>query len=74
MWFLPRKLSGTSLKKEREHVKHNEHFLKETVQNPDYIKEDNEDPNVYFYIKKAQKYQEVNKYGHKYLTRTALIY
>jgi len=56
MSLLPRKLSSMSLKKEREHVKHNEQLLEETLRNPDYIKEDNEDPNVYFYIKKTQKY------------------
>ena len=42
--------------REREHVKYNEQLLKETLQNPDNIKEDNEDPNVHFYIKKTQKY------------------
>jgi len=56
MWLLPRKLSSMSLKKEREHVKHNEQLLEETLRNPDYIREYNEDPNVYFYIKKTQKY------------------
>ena len=42
--------------KEREHVKYNEQLLKETLHNPDNIKEDNKDPNIYFYIKKTQKY------------------
>ena len=58
MWFLPGKLSSISLKKEREreHVKYNEQLLKETLQNPDDIKEVNENPNLYFYIKKTQKY------------------
>ena len=42
--------------KEREHIKYNEKLLKETLQNPDIIKEDEEDPNILLYFKKVQKY------------------
>ena len=42
--------------KEREHIEYNEELLKKTLQNPDIIKEDEEDPNVLLYFKKVQKY------------------
>ena len=40
----------------REHILYNVELLKETLRNPDNIKEDNKDPNVYFYSKKTQRY------------------
>lgn len=40
----------------REHIKYNERLLKETLENPDTIKQDDECPNIYLYVKRIQKY------------------
>ncbi len=44
------------IEREREHILYNEQLFRETLRNPDNIKESNEDPNLYFYSKKTHKY------------------
>lgn len=43
--------------RDREHVKYNDQLLKETLQNPDNIKQSDDDPSVYLYVKKTQEYR-----------------
>lgn len=43
--------------RDREHAKYNEQLIKETLQNPDNIKQSDDDPSVYLYIKKTQEYR-----------------
>ena len=40
----------------RGHVQYNEKLIRETLQNPDSIRQNEDDLDVYFYIKKAEKY------------------
>lgn len=40
----------------RGHVQYNEKLIRETVQNPDSIRQNEDDLDVYLYIKKAEKY------------------
>lgn len=42
--------------KSREDVKYNEYLLKETLQNPDNIIQE-DDPSIYLYVKKIKKYR-----------------
>ena len=44
------------VEREREHIIYNEQLFRETLRNPDNIKESNEDCNLYFYSKKTQRY------------------
>lgn len=39
----------------REHIRYNEQLLKETLQNPDRIIQE-DDPSIYLYVKKIKKY------------------
>ena len=40
----------------RGHVQYNEKLIRETLQNPDSIRQNEDDLDVYLYIKKAEKY------------------
>jgi len=40
----------------RGHVQYNEKLIRETLQNPDSIRQNEDDLDVYFYIKKVEKY------------------
>jgi len=40
----------------REHIRYNEQLLKETLQNPERIIQE-DDPSIYLYVKKIKKYR-----------------
>ena len=40
----------------RDHIKHNEKLLKETLQKPDTIRQDKQDPNILKFYKKTHGY------------------